>query len=204
MKYLTTILAALSLLVSCGNNSTAKEPGRDAVPPPTTTPETATAPPEAAKTAHLTCTLNGKAWKGNAAVGGQLYYAKGITGMYGGLPYCSLAFSSTDAPDNRQMTIAFKNFPGKTGVYNKDKLEVLLSGSATGDVKKAELQGHKIPAQATDFSLTISDWKVTKATEVVISGTLSGTLKGVFDAPDVKIENGVFTDVKIIVYNEKY
>jgi hypothetical protein len=203
MKYVTYILTAASLFCSCSNNSTVPSPGSEATKE-TASATTAPAPPTVAKTAELTCTLNGKAWKGSAGAGGQLYYAKGITGMYGGLPYMSLSFSAMEAPDNRQLTIAFKNFPGKTGVYNKEKVEVLLSGSSTGDAKKAELQGHKIPAQATDFSITISDWKVTTATEIVASGTLSGTLKGVFDAPDVKIENGVFSNLKIILYSEKY
>jgi hypothetical protein len=203
MKYVTSILAAASLFFSCGNNSTATSSGNETMKETAST-ATVQAPPAAPKTAELSCKLNGKDWKGVAGAGGQLYYAKGITGMYGGLPYCSLAFSAADAPDNRQLTIAFKNFPGKTGVYNKEKVEVLLSGSATGDAKKSELQGHKIPAQATDFSIAISDWKVTTANEIVASGTLSGTLKGVFDAPDVKIENGVFSNVKIILYSEKY
>ncbi len=203
MKCVTSCLAAACLLFSCGNNSTPASSGTEAVKESASAKATP-ASPEAAKTAVLAFTINGKEWKGNAAVGGQLYYAKGITGMYGGLPYMSLAFSAMDAPDNRQLTISFKNFPGKTGVYNKDKVEVLLSGSPTGDAKKAELQGHKLPAQATDFTITISDWKVTTATEIVASGTLSGTLKGVFDAPDVKIENGVFSNLKIILYNEKY
>jgi hypothetical protein len=200
MKYVTLCLVAASLFFSCGNNSTAPAPANDAVKE---TASTAT-PPAAAKAAELTCTINGKQWKGNAAAGGQLYYAKGITGMYGGLPYMSLAFSAMDAPDNRQLTISFKNFPGKTSVYNNDKVEVLLSGSSTGDAKKSELQGHKPPAQATDFSINITEWKAVTAGEVVISGTLKGTLKGIFDAPDAKIENGVFSNVKIIVYNEKY
>jgi hypothetical protein len=203
MKYVTSILAA-SLLFSCGNNSTATSSGSEAAIKETAAAATTPAPPAVAKTAELTCKLNGKEWKGVAGAGGQLYYAKGITGMYGGLPYMSIAFSATESPDNRQLTISFKNFPGKTGMYNKEKVEVLLSGSPTGDAKKAELQGHKIPAQATDFSITISDWKMTTATEIVASGTLSGTLKGVFDAPDVKIENGVFTNLKIILYSEKY
>jgi hypothetical protein len=202
MKYVTFILAA-GLFFSCGNNGAAPSSGSEAIKETAAT-ATTPAPSAVAKTAELTCKLNGKDWKGVAGAGGQLYYAKGITGMYGGLPYCSLAFSAAEAPDNRQLTISFKNFPGKTGVYNKEKVEVLLSGSATGDAKKAELQGHKIPAQATDFSITISDWKVTTATEIVASGTLSGTLKGVFDAPDVKIENGAFSNVKIILYSEKY
>ncbi len=203
MKYVISILAVTSLFLSCGNNSPATSSNSEAIAETGSTIATPV-PAPVAKTAELTCKLNGKDWKGSAGAGGQLYYAQGITGMYGGLPYMSIAFSSMEAPDNRQLTISFKNFPGKTGMYNKDKVEVLLSGSATGDTKKAELQGHKIPAQATDFSLTISDWKVTTATEVVASGTMSGTLKGVFDAPDVKIENGVFSNLKIRLYSEKY
>ncbi len=203
MKYVTAFLAAATLFLSCGNNSTTNPSGSDTT---TKTASTVTTPasPAVAKMGELTCKLNGKDWKAVAGAGGQLYYAKGITGMYGGLPYMSLAFTAADAPDNRQLTIAFKNFPGKTGVYNKEKVEVLLSGSSTGDAKKSELQGHKIPAQATDFSITISDWKITTATEIVASGTLSGTLKGLFDAPDVKIENGVFSNLKIILYSDKY
>jgi hypothetical protein len=201
MKYVASILTA-ALFFSCGNNSTVTSSGSGSVKD--TASAAVQAPIAVAKTAELTCAINGKEWKGSGNAGGQLYYAKGITGMYGGLPYMIIAFSAADAPDNRQLTISFKNFPGKTGVYNKDKLEVLLSGSSTGDPKKSELQGHKMPAQATDFSLTINEWKQITATEVVASGTLGGSLKGVFDAPDVKIENGIFSDLKIRLYSEKY
>jgi hypothetical protein len=202
MKYVSSILTA-ALFFSCGNNSTVTSSGSGSIKQPDS-PAAALASPAVAKTAELTCIINGKEWKGAANAGGQLYYAKGITGMHHGLPYMIIAFSALNAPDNRQLTVSCKNFPGKTGVYSKDKVEVLLSGSSTGDAKKAELQGHKVPAKATDFSLTINEWKQTTATEVVASGTLSGTLKGVFDAPDIKIENGVFSDLKIRLYSEKY
>jgi hypothetical protein len=203
MKSVFICLAAVSICLSCGSNGNGTSSGTD------TTQKTAgfsadPAPEPAVKPAALTCLIDGKEWKGASVPGGQLYYAKGITGMYDGLPYLGIAFSSAEAPDDRQLTISFKNFPGKMGVYNKEEVEALLSGSVTGDVKKAMLQGHKMPAQATDFSVVISEWKPVTATEVVVSGTISGTLRGVFDAPDVRIENGSFSNLKVRLYSEKY
>jgi hypothetical protein len=211
MRHLLTIALA-GLLTACGNNSSNSNANNNSQPAAgggtavsNDSPVVAkTSSAESAATATLTCQLNGREWKGGDIYNGHLYYVKGITRMYGGKPHMLLSFRATMAPDNRQLTISFNNFQGKTGLYAKEALEVLLSGSDTGDAQKSELQGHKVPGKNTNFSVELTGWKSTRADEAIISGKLSGTLKGVLGSPDVKIENGVFSDVKVKLYNEKY
>jgi hypothetical protein len=207
MKYMLTI-ALVGLLTACGNNSSNSnsQPAANAKASATNdSPAIATGSSgESTAVPTLTCQLNGQAWKGRDIYNGHLYYAKGITGMYGGKPYMMLSFRATTAPDNRQLTISFHGFQGKTGVYAKEAVEVLLSGAASGEAQKTEMQGHKVPGRPTDFSIELTEWKATRADEAVISGQLSGTLKGVMGSPDVTIENGQFTNVAVKVYNDKY
>jgi hypothetical protein len=204
MIRLTTI-ALLAILTACGGSNQQKE--KDALPA-SGQPAAAEGPTASklvdAPTATFTGLLNGKEWKGGNIYNGHLYYAKGIAQMYGGKPYMMLSFRATDAPDNRQLNISFMNFEGKPGVYSKEKLEVMLSGAASGEAQQSEMQGHKVPAQATDFTVELTEWKQSKDDEVLVSGKVQGTLKGVFGSPAVKIENGTFSNVAVKMFNEKY
>jgi hypothetical protein len=204
MKYFLTAIATV-LIVACGNNNNASQPASTSATPatsPVAEEKNSEKPAEVAAT--LTCQLNGREWKGGNIYSGNLYYPKGISRMFNGKPYMMLSFRATMPPDNRQLTISFANFQGKTGTYAKEALEVLLSGAASGEAQKAELQGHKVPRQSTNFTVEITDWKVTGADEVIISGKLSGTLKGSLGSPDVTIENGQFNNVAIKIYPDKY
>jgi hypothetical protein len=208
MKYFATILLA-ALVLSCGNNNGGTTaPVADNKTTATTAPETASEATsrgaDPAPAASFTCQLNGQAWKAGNIFNGHLFYAKGISAMFGGNPYMMLAFRAVDNPDNRQLTISFKNFQGKTGVYAKEKIEVMLSGAASGEAQKSEMQGHKVPGQNTDFTVELTDWKPVKDDEALVSGKVQGTLKGIFGTPDVKIEGGSFANVPVKVFNEKY
>ena len=61
--------------------------------------------------------------------------------MAGNKPYLMLAFKSMDAVDDRQLTLMVFTADPKPGVYTKEKLEVLFSGSPVGDIKKPEMWG---------------------------------------------------------------
>lgn len=204
MKYLLTAVL-MGLLAACGNNSgnnNSKPVASSEMPETVDTQDMArTSAPEPVPT--LTCQLNGREWKGANVYNGHLYYVQGIKGMYGGKPYMVLSFKAATAPDNRQLTISFYNFQGKAGVYAKDAVEVLLSGAASGEAQKSELQGHKVPGQNTNFTVAITAWKPNGSNEAIISGKLSGLLKGVLGSSNVEIENGQFTDVAVKIFNDK-
>jgi hypothetical protein len=198
------VLAAIVMLaVACHNNGTVTDktaPSSGAAIDTGSVDRGATAP----ASPQLYCTLNGKEWEAMAVVGGQLFYANGLAAMYNGQPYLTLTFRAIEAPDNRQLTISFKNFPAKPGVYAKDKIEVLLSGAASGEAQQAETQGHRPPLQTADFSVELTEWKALGANEAIVAGKIKGTLKGLMGAPDTKIANGSFGNVVVKIVNEKH
>ncbi len=101
--------------------------------------------------AEASCLIDGKNWAGNGYANSHLYYTKGVKLMDTNKPYLLLAFSSTLPPDDRQLTLTFHDFKGNLGKYNKEKIEILLSGSADGNKKAPTLQGHKMPSMSSDF-----------------------------------------------------
>ncbi len=153
--------------------------------------------------AELTCNINGKEWKAKAFAHSSSFFVKGVNKMYDGEPYLGLAFVAITKPDGRQINFAIKNFAGKTGKIQDKDLEVLLSGSANGDVKGGEMQGFKMNTQNINFTVEITAYKPTSINEALISGKFSGTLKGLLLSKDIKVENGTFTNVKIEVFNDK-
>lgn len=193
--------AMLMLAVACHNKGTSTDM---VTPSPSEGIDTgsisrgATAP----VSPQLYCALNGKEWKATAVVGGQVFYAKGFAAMYGGSPYLTLTFKAAEAPDNRQLSISFKNFPGKVGVYAKDKIEVLLNGAASGEAQQVETQGHRPLLQTAGFSVVLTEWKMLGASEAIVSGKIKGTLKGLMGATDIKIENGNFRNVTVKIVHE--
>lgn len=200
MKHIVAITIGL-LAVACHNNGTATD---KTAPLPHTDVDTVDADRGATAPAkpHLHCTLNGKEWKALATTGGQLFYTKGLAAMYNGQPYLTLTFKATEAPDNRQLTISFKNFPGKVGLFAKDKIEVLLNGAASGEAQQTESQGHRSPLQTADFSVELTEWKILGANEAIVAGKIKGTLKGLMGAADTKITNGYFRNVAVKIINE--
>jgi hypothetical protein len=152
---------------------------------------------------ELTCTISGREWKAKAFAHSCSFFAKGVQKMYNGEPYLGLAFTAIAKPDGRQINFAIKNFAGKIGKIQDKDLEVLISGSADGDTKRGEMQGFKMNTQNINFNVEITAYKNITATEAIISGRFSGTLKGLLLSKDIQIENGVFTNVKLEVFNDK-
>ncbi len=166
----------------------------------------ASATPNTATTSinpELTCTISGKEWKAKPFAHSSSFFVKGVNKMYDGEPYLGLAFVASTKPDGRQINFAIKNFAGKIGKIQDKDLEVLLSGSADGNIKRGEMQGFKMNTQNINFTVEITEYKNTSSKEAIISGKFGGTLKGLLLSKDIKVENGIFTNVKIQVFNEK-
>lgn len=158
-----------------------------------------------ASTAKFTATLNGKPWKGKDFPYSFSLFKKGVKNMAGNKPYLMLAFKSMDAVDDRQLTLMVFTDDPKPGVYTKEKLEVLLSGSPVGDTKKPEMWGYKYPGSATgSLQLEITSYKETGKGKAKISGKISGQFTKILGKATMQVENGVFTDLEVDVYNEQY
>jgi hypothetical protein len=168
-----------------------------------TTPATAEPAPKTTE-AETNFTLKDKKWTGSGYSNSHLFYAKGISNLHDGKPFLILAFKATTSPDDRQLTLMIYNFAGKTDKYQKADIEVLLSGSESGDPKKSELIGCKSPYSETDFMIEITDYRLVNANEAEVSGKYSGTLKQTFGLGKEKIENGTFSKVKVKVYPDRY
>jgi hypothetical protein len=155
-------------------------------------------------TGEATCLVDGIDWSGSGYSNSHLFYAAGMRNIFGGKPYLMLAFQSVNSPDNRQLTITLPGFTGEKGIYTGNAIEILFSGSATGNNEQSMLQGHKIPAQPTNFSVEITAYKSLADDSALISGKFNGTLKGIFGAPSVDIQNGKFRDVTVKVFRQAY
>lgn len=153
---------------------------------------------------EFTGTFNGKEWKGGGYPNSHLYYVQGIKQMYEGKPYLMLAFKAVQGPDNRQLTIAMKDYAGKTGVVDYKNLEILLSGAESGKAEEAAMVGNGTSDKRIPITIEITKFEKTSDTEALISGKMNGELKGMLGSKDVKIENGVFNDVKVKVFPDKY
>ncbi len=156
-------------------------------------------------TAKFNATINGKPWKGKDFPYSFSLFKKGVKNMAGNKPYLMLAFKSMDAVDDRQLTLMVFTADPKPGVYTKEKLEVLLTGSPTGDTKKTEMWGYKYPASATGgLQLEITSYKETGNGKAKISGKLSGQFTKILGKGTMPVENGVFNELEIDVYDEQY
>lgn len=159
----------------------------------------------ASSTAKFTATLNGKLWKGKEFPYSFSLFKKGVKNMADNKPYLMLAFKSMDAVDDRQLTLMVFTDDPKPGIYTKDKLEVLLSGSPAGDINKPEMWGYKYPGTAIGgLQLEITSYKETGKGKAIISGKLSGQFTKALGKATMPVENGVFTDLEIDVYKEQY
>lgn len=159
----------------------------------------------AASAAKFTATINGQPWKGKDFPYSFSYFKKGVKHMAGNKPYLQLAFKSMDAVDDRQLTIMVFTPALKPGVYTKEQIEVLLSGSPTGDPKKTEMWGYKYPqTTAGDLTIEITSYKETSADKALISGKMSGKFKKALGTGEMTIVNGQFTDLPVDVYNTLY
>lgn len=159
----------------------------------------------AVSTAKFNATINGKPWKGKDFPYSFSLFKKGVKNMAGNKPYLLLAFKSMDAVDDRQLTLMVFTADPKPGVYTKEKLEVLLTGSPTGNTKKTEMWGYKYPASATGgLQLEITSYQETGKGKARISGKLSGQFTKILGKGTMPVENGVFSELEIDVYDEQY
>jgi hypothetical protein len=154
--------------------------------------------------ADFSCLLNGKAWQGSNFLHSHVFYTKGIDGAYNGQPYLMLAFKAKNTPDSRQFTFVLYDYKGQTGIFQNQQIEVLLSGAENGMGKDDILQDHKTPATATNFKIEISSFEKLNASQGVISGKVSGELKGIMGAPSINVQQGVFQKIKVEIFNDAY
>jgi len=152
--------------------------------------------------------IDGVAWTGNGFANSHLFYKGGVKQLNNGKPSMMLTFKSTQSPDNRQLNVILTTADAKPGVYSGDKIELLLSGSPTGDSKKSELYGHKYPeTQGRNLKVEISSYQENGNGTATISGKISGFLSrplGMAEKAELSIENGVFNNVVVTVYTGKY
>jgi hypothetical protein len=204
MKNTSSIFLLLGLLlVSCGKSEPSSS-GVDSSATSSTSEEktiegTAPIPPAIS----FTCTLNGKPWEGTS---GSNSFFKGGSKMMDptGAPYLMLAFPPANAPDNRQFTLSVKNFSGAVGAVLKGNMEIIFAGAESGVDKESLILGLGEKDKGGDFSLEITKYETKSPTEVLMSGKISGTLKASLMGENVKLENGEFHDVRVVVYTEKY
>lgn len=155
----------------------------------------------------LTVKLNGTAWTGNGFNNSHLFYKKGVKQFNDGKPSMVLAFKSVQSPDDRQFTIKITTADAKPGIYKGEQIELLLSGSPTGDTKNPEMYGYKYPETVTaNLSIEITSYKENGDGTATISGKISGNLKPVLmkNKQELRMENGSFENVIVKVFNEKY
>ncbi len=156
-------------------------------------------------TAKFNATINGQPWKGKDFPYSFSLFKKGVKNMAGNKPYLMLAFKSMDAVDDRQLTLMVFTADPKPGVYTKEKLEVLFSGSPVGDINNPEMWGYKYPGSASGgLQLEITAFKGTGNGKALISGKLSGKFVKVLGKGEMTVGNGVFNNLEVDVYDEQY
>lgn len=164
----------------------------------------ATDPSGSKSSFDFTSTLDNKPWNA-ISTGTGTFYKKGLGKMYGSKPFLLLSFRATAPPDQRHLDIVLIQDEIKPGKYTLTNMEILLSGSPVGDKNKEELFGYKYPQTSSGtVVLEITSYKETGNGSAIISGKISGPLKKVFGIGSRKLENGVFTDVKIYVEKERH
>jgi len=144
----------------------------------TTNKGTETSQTQKVSEASFTCLLNDVAWHGSGFYGSHLYYTEGMSQMYDNKPFLTLSFKADKAPDNRQLTISIINFKPDQKIFKSEDLEVGLSGSASGDPNKGEIQGNRKKKNdgLSAFTVNITAWSQVNQNEAMISGTAEGTL----------------------------
>ncbi|MFM8912716.1 MAG: hypothetical protein ACKOE6_07365 [Flammeovirgaceae bacterium] len=155
----------------------------------------------------VSLTVNNKAWTGDVVYQGALYYKGGIKLMDpSGKPYLQLAFKSNKSPDDRQFTFAVRNVPGNVGQVPTEGMEVLLSGSETGDTRKPDMVGYKNDSYYSGYSvqLVITKWEDTSANGAKMSATFTAKLRGVMGSADAVVTEGKLENIEVTVYTDKY
>jgi hypothetical protein len=155
---------------------------------------------------NLKVFFSGKEWKANST--SALFYEGGNSMMdKTGKPYFQISFSAVDAHDTRKLNFTCNNFVPSLGII-KSPMKVLMTGHPSGDLKNSEVQGYqvnpKFPEQATNLVVEITKWERISPSKAKISGTFSGKLKGLIGAPDLDFQNGVFENIEVVCYTQKY
>lgn len=167
-------------------------PGADAAAAPATS--------RAAFTGHI----NNQPWKGADFPYSFSLFKKGVEKFAGNKPYLMLAFRSMDATDDRQLTIMIFTSTAQPGIYEKDKLEILLSGSPAGDKNNPEMWGYTFPAnKQAQLKVEINSFNQQDSNSATISGKISGYLVKALGKDSMPVE-GNFTNLKVTIYNEPY
>ncbi|WP_421800038.1 hypothetical protein [Haliscomenobacter sp.] len=152
--------------------------------------------------------IDGAAWTGNGFANSHLFYKGGVKQFNDGKPSLMLTFKAVNGPDNRQLNVLLTTADAKPGIYSGEQIELLLSGSPLGDEKNSELYGHKYPdSQGRNLKVEISSYRENGNGTATISGKISGFLSrplGMAKKSELSIENGVFNNVVVTVYNGKY
>lgn len=165
--------------------------------------------------AELNCALDGKNWKGATFYSSCSYFENGNPLMNEKGPVLILAFKSGQKPDDRQLTFSFKNYSGQIGSVDREKFEVLLSGSADGVAANSELLSNWENGLANTtkgkFLLEISKWEV-QGDVIIVSGSFSGVLcsfnplkklSGI-KTKKMEVTTGRFENIKVKYIKESY
>lgn len=146
--------------------------------------------------------INDKAWKGGDSFGAFSFLKKGSKILGIQKPVMQLAFKSMDAVDDRQLTIWIFTSDAQPGTYSNEKIEVLLSGSPTGDTKNPELWGFKFPAnKGLDISITISSYEEISSSKAVLTGSIRGKLVKPLSGKGGLTIEGEFKELSVDIYN---
>ncbi|MCU0432416.1 MAG: hypothetical protein MUC87_03050 [Bacteroidia bacterium] len=208
MQHTLRLAFACALFVgftSCSENEGKPAAKTDSVAAPAT--ENKPQPDQAATAtkAEFTCNLGGSPWRGAGFFNSHLYYAGGNSMFKKPYPHAMITFRSITANDTRQLNIMINNFDGKTGVIPAKNLEILLSGSPDGDNKNSVMLGNGRKDAPSPFTVEITKWESKEANKAIASGKVSGKLTGYLgDKSSSEITDGVFTDIEVQVFTEKY
>ena len=157
-----------------------------------------------ASRAAFTGHINNQPWKGAEFPYSFSLFQKGVEKFAGNKPYLMLAFRSMDATDDRQLTIMVFTSTAQPGIYEKDKLEILLSGSPSGNITNPEMWGYAFPAnKQVQLKVEIISFNKQDNNSGTISGKISGHLVKALCKDIIAIE-GSFTNLKVTIYNEPY
>jgi hypothetical protein len=201
---LTLACVLFAGIASCSDSATGTDTQADSATKPTSESTTTTDDAAAKKKAEFTCTLGGEAWSGAGFFNSHLYYAGGNSMFKKPYPHAMITFKSIEEKDTRQLNILINNFDGKTGVVPIKNLEILLTGSPDGDSKNTVMLGNGLKDAPSPFTVEITKWENVDATKAIASGKVSGKLTGYLGDKGSEIANGVFTDIEVQVFTEKY
>ncbi|NOT36078.1 MAG: hypothetical protein HOP11_01730 [Saprospiraceae bacterium] len=156
----------------------------------------------------FSCKLNSTKWEGKGNFDSHFYFSKGMSGMFDENPFAIFSFKSNTAPDDRQLTISIIGFNEKKTEYNSSALEIRLEGTSSGDLAYSQILGNRRQNQWSDAKLHFSKLNRISNEEIIASGEVSAVLRSHKSfgklSNELALTQGVFTDVRIKVYNEKY